>query len=78
MKEPNARLSPASSERALMLADLVRQADEYFGERASTLRWLNTPRVVFGKETPLSICDTVTGINLVIDELNKLKYGYMA
>jgi putative toxin-antitoxin system antitoxin component (TIGR02293 family) len=78
MKEPNATLSPTSSEHALMLTDMVKQADEYFGDRDATLRWLNKPSVVFGKETPLSLCDTVTGINLVTEEINKLKYGFTA
>ncbi|WP_345772782.1 antitoxin Xre/MbcA/ParS toxin-binding domain-containing protein [Vibrio sp. Isolate22] len=76
VKEPNATLSPTASEHALMLTDMVKEADVYFGNRDATLRWLNKPSLVFGKETPLSFCDTITGIILVIEEINKLKYGY--
>ncbi|EGQ8060788.1 DUF2384 domain-containing protein [Vibrio parahaemolyticus] len=78
MKEPNATLSPTVSEHALMLADMVKEADEYFCDRDATLRWLNKPSLVFENETPLSLCDTKTGIILVTEEINKLKYGYTA
>ncbi|MEF1336974.1 DUF2384 domain-containing protein, partial [Vibrio rotiferianus] len=78
MKEPNATLSPTASEHALMLADMVKQANEYFGDRDATLRWLNKPSLVFENKTPLSFCDTITGIILVTEEINKLKYGYTA
>ncbi|WP_230861025.1 antitoxin Xre/MbcA/ParS toxin-binding domain-containing protein [Vibrio harveyi] len=33
---------------------------------------------MFENETPLSFCDTITGIILVTEEINKLKYGYTA
>ncbi|EJE8546560.1 DUF2384 domain-containing protein [Vibrio vulnificus] len=78
MKEPNATLSPTASEHALILAGMVKEADEYFGDRDATLRWLNKPSLVFENETPLSFCDTITGIILVTEEINKLKYGYTA
>ncbi|MCG9692026.1 DUF2384 domain-containing protein [Vibrio sp. Isolate22] len=79
MKEPNAKLSPTASEHALMLAaDMVKEADEYFGDRDAALRWLNKPSLVFENEAPLSLCDTKTGIILVTEEINKLKFGYMA
>lgn len=77
-QQSNGKLSPSSSEHALMLADMVRQADEYFPSREATLRWLNKPSVALGKNAPLSICDTVTGINLVIEEISKLKHGFTA
>ncbi len=78
IKEPHATLSPNASEHALMLADMVKEADEYFGHRDATLRWLNKPSLVFENETPLSLCDTITGIILVTEEINTLKYGYTA
>ncbi|MCY9845809.1 antitoxin Xre/MbcA/ParS toxin-binding domain-containing protein [Vibrio caribbeanicus] len=78
MKEPNATLSPTATEHALMLADMVKEANESFGDRDATLRWLNKPRLVFENETPLLFCDTITGIILVTEEINKLKYGYTA
>ncbi len=76
--QTDGKLSPASSEHALMLAEMVRQADEYFSEREATLRWLNRSSVALGSASPLSICDTVTGISLVIEEINRLKHGFTA
>jgi len=72
------KLSPTSSEHALMLAELVRVADEYFKKREATLRWLNRPSLAFGNFSPLSVCDTVTGINMAMEEINKMKYGLTA
>lgn len=77
-QQTNGKLSPTSSEHALMLAELVRLADEYFKDREATLRWLNRPSLAFGNCAPLSICDTVTGINMAMEEINKLKYGLTA
>jgi putative toxin-antitoxin system antitoxin component (TIGR02293 family) len=77
-QQASGTLSPASSEHALILAEMVRQADEYFQDHEATLRWLNRPSTALGKCSPLSICDTVTGINLIMEEINKLKYGLTA
>ncbi|CAM3616884.1 hypothetical protein VA7868_02972 [Vibrio aerogenes CECT 7868] len=71
-------LSPAASEHALLLAELVRVADGYFAQRKATLRWLNQPVVALGNVSPLSVCDTYTGIHLAMEEINKLKYGLTA
>lgn len=74
----NGFLSPASSEHTLLLTELVRQADEYFGDKEKRKRWFNRPNAALGNVTPLSICDMLTGINLVNDEINKLKHGFTA
>ncbi len=72
------KLSPASSEHALMLTELVRQADQYFSDPEKRKRWFNRPNIALGNVSPISVCDTVTGIQLVSDEINKLKYGFTA
>ncbi|AIW22307.1 DUF2384 domain-containing protein [Vibrio coralliilyticus] len=77
-QQTSGKLSPTSSEHALMLAELVRLADEYFKDREATLRWLNRPSLAFGNCSPLSVCDTVTGINMAMEEINKMKYGLTA
>jgi putative toxin-antitoxin system antitoxin component (TIGR02293 family) len=77
-QQASGHLSPAASEHALMLAEMVRLADEYFPHREATLRWLNQPVVALGNLSPLSVCDTYTGIHLVTEEINKLKYGLTA
>jgi len=74
----NGSLSPASSEHVLLLTELARQADEYFCDQEKRKRWFSRSNAALGNVTPLSICDMFTGINLVNDELNKLKYGFTA
>ena len=78
MKGTKTTLSPMCSEHILMLTDMVGHAGAYFGNREAALRWLKTPGAVFANETPLSMCDTKTGISLVKEEINRLKYGYTA
>ena len=77
-QQTSGKLSPTSSEHALLLAELVLLADEYFKDREETLRWLNRPSLAFGNCSPLSVCDTVTGINMAMEEINKMKYGFTA
>ncbi|EMY6611152.1 MULTISPECIES: antitoxin Xre/MbcA/ParS toxin-binding domain-containing protein [Vibrio] len=74
----DAPLSPASSEHTLILTELIRQADEYFEDVEKRKRWFMRPSAALGNSTPLSLCDTVTGINIVLEEINKLKYGLVA
>lgn len=77
-KDDDARLSPMSSEHVLLLADMLNNSINYFGERDKALAWLDRKNIALGDVTPLSICDTVAGINMVNETLNKLKYGFTA
>lgn len=77
-KDADARLSPMSSEHVLLLADLLGNSIEYFGDREKALAWLDRKNIALGDVTPLSICDTVAGINVVNATLNKLRYGFTA
>ncbi|MHA2938040.1 type II RES/Xre toxin-antitoxin system antitoxin [Vibrio sp. RC27] len=74
----NGKLSSASSEHVLMLAELVNQCDKYFGDTEKRKRWFQRPNVSLGNVTPISICDTVTGIKLVSETITKLTYGFSA
>ncbi|WP_253650334.1 antitoxin Xre/MbcA/ParS toxin-binding domain-containing protein [Vibrio sp. Y29_XK_CS5] len=74
----NGRLSPKSSEKLLMILDLLQQLDSYFGERETSLKWLKKPNIFTGNMPPLSVCDTAVGINLVANEVTLLKYGLTA
>lgn len=69
------RLSPNQSERMLMIIEVLAQAEQYHGNNAAALKWLNTPNLQLYNETPLNYLDTVMGIKLVSEELNKLSHG---
>lgn len=78
MKKTNMRLGSASSERILMLSELVVQCDIYFNNTEKRNYWLSRPNVSLGNVTPISICDTAMGIKLVSETITKLKYGFVA
>lgn len=40
--------------------------------------WLNTKNQAMGGEKPVSYLDTFSGIQLVMDELNAIEYGFSA
>ncbi|MGR6833779.1 antitoxin Xre-like helix-turn-helix domain-containing protein [Aliivibrio salmonicida] len=71
-KKANMRLSPASSEHILMLADLVVQCDSYFDSIEKRNHWLNRPNESLESVAPISICDTAMGIKLVSETITKL------
>lgn len=40
--------------------------------------WLNIENPVMGDEKPVSYIDTFSGIQLLMDELNAIEYGFPA
>jgi putative toxin-antitoxin system antitoxin component (TIGR02293 family) len=72
------RLSPNQGESMLMIIEVLAQAEQYYGNNAAALKWLNTPNLQLYNETPLNYLDTVIGIKLVSEELNKLSHGMTA
>ena len=77
-KEPSQLLAPGPSERALYIAKLFKSGIEIFGNRDKFHHWLNAENAVMGGEKPSSYLDTFSGIQLVIDELNAIEYGFSA
>ena len=77
-KEPTQLLAPAPSEKALYIAKLFKSGIEIFGSRDKFHNWLNAENAVMGGEKPSSYLDTFSGIQLVIDELNAIEYGFSA
>ena len=72
------RLTSIQSERTLMIIALLAQGEEYFGDRKSTIKWLNEPSIAFGQKAPIDMLDTVVGTEAVADTLNRLAYGMTA
>ncbi len=46
------------------------------GERAR--RWLQTPSIPLGNVPPMSLLDTYTGVEMVMDELGRIEHGLAA
>jgi putative toxin-antitoxin system antitoxin component (TIGR02293 family) len=77
-KEPTQLIAPGPSERALYIAKLFQSGIETFGSRDKFRNWLNSENQVMGGEKPVSYLDTFSGIQLVLDELNAIEYGFSA
>lgn len=77
-KEPSQLIAPGPSERALYIAKLFKSGIDLFGSKEKFHRWLNSENSVMGNEKPVSYLDTFSGIQLVLDELNAIEYGFSA
>lgn len=72
------RLSPDTSERALMLANLYEKGVEVFENAENFTDWLRTPLPAFNDQKPIQLLDTSFGFQLITDELGRIKYGVLA
>lgn len=77
-KEPFQLIAPGPSERALYISKLFNLGNDTFGSREKFYNWLNSENSVMGGEKPVSYLDTFSGIQLVMDELNAIEYGFSA
>ena len=77
-KEPSQFIAPGPSERAVYIAKLFRSGNDLFGSMDKFRNWLNIENSVMGGEKPVSYLDTFSGIQLVMDELNAIEYGFSA
>jgi len=77
-KEPSQLIAPGPSERALYIAKLFKSGIEIFGSQDKFHNWLNSENAAMGGEKPVSYLDTFSGIQLVMDELNAIEYGFSA
>lgn len=68
------RLSSNVTEHILKISELYTKGVDVFGKKEKFLHWLNVDsRVLRGK--PLQLLDTITGINLIIQELERIEHG---
>ena len=77
-KETSQLIAPAPSERALYIAKLFKKGIELFDSREKFRNWLNAENITMGGEKPASYLDTFSGIQMVMDELNAIEYGFSA
>jgi len=68
-------LDSAASERVMRVADILRMAEETFGEREAATQWLKSTNLALGGATPLSMLDTEPGAAEVRRVLSAINYG---
>ena len=72
------KLNPSHSEQTLKLYALYLKGNEVFGNSVSFHRWLEKPAYGLQDQIPLTLLETGGGIDLVIEELDRIAYGDLA
>ena len=74
-KKGTAKFNQDTSERILLLQDVITYGREVFGDKDVLNEWLKTPSEALGNVTPLSLMDTFYGIDEVKKELGRIAHG---
>jgi len=71
-------LDAALSEKLLKSFALFDKGAEIFGSASNFHQWLNTPAYGLGNQMPFDLMDTITGIQLIEEELIRIEFGDLA
>jgi len=77
-KEKRTMLDTVTSEKLLKLFALYRKGAEVFGSIDDFSHWISRPAYGLGNQVPIDIIDTMTGIDLINEELVRIEYGDLA
>lgn len=69
------KFDQSTSERIMLLADLISYGQEVFEDRELFNSWLKKPNKALDMKMPLEIMDTIYGIEEVKKELGRIEYG---
>jgi putative toxin-antitoxin system antitoxin component (TIGR02293 family) len=72
------KLDASLSEKLLKSFALFDTGIEIFGSGQAFHQWLNTPAYGLGNRLPFDIMDTITGIQLIEEELIRIQFGDLA
>ena len=71
-------LDAALSEKLLKSFALFDKGAEIFGSADSFHQWLHIPAYGLGNQLPFTLMDTITGIQLIEEELIRIEFGDLA
>lgn len=71
-------LSADVSDRLIQIAKVYAKAFEVFEDESLAIAWLKSPSLALGNKTPKEYLDNFSGIEIVLDELNRIEYGVFA
>lgn len=74
-KKGKERFDTTVSERILLLADVYSFGYEVFGSPEKFNRWMKTPNRALGMELPLSLAETIYGIEEIRNLIGRIAYG---
>jgi len=72
------RLDASLSEKLLKSFGLFDNGIETFGSVQAFHQWLHMPAYGLGNRLPFDMMDTITGIQLIEEELTRIKFGDLA
>ena len=72
------KLDASLSEKLLKSFSLFDKGVALFGSAAVFHQWLKQPAYGLGNQLPFDVMDTITGINLIEEELIRLEHGDLA
>ena len=72
------KLDASLSEKLLKSFALFDSGIEVFGSAQAFGQWLRAPAYGLGNRLPFDLMDTITGIQLIDEELSRIKYGDLA
>jgi putative toxin-antitoxin system antitoxin component (TIGR02293 family) len=74
-KKNHEKFDAGTSERILLLADVLAYGTAVFGDSELFNEWLRSPSKSLLNATPLSLMDTLYGIDEVKKEIGRIAYG---
>lgn len=73
--KPDKILSADLSDHILQITRVFTRCLEVFNNKKDAKNWLKQPNTAFGNALPIGLLDTSTGIEMVLDELDRIEYG---
>jgi putative toxin-antitoxin system antitoxin component (TIGR02293 family) len=74
-KKSSEKFDAPISEKIMLLNDVLGYGRLVFGDNNIFNNWLRTPSQALGKTAPLSLMDTLYGIDEVKKEIGRIEYG---
>ncbi len=71
----NRSLQPDVADHAIALTKLLIYGNDVFGDKEKFLLWIDSPSKALGGKMPSEIMDSITGLELIKDELARIEYG---
>src|SRR5258705_4404708 len=74
-KKARQKFDQATSERILLLADIVGYGQSVFEDKDRFNKWLKKPNKALGEKTPVELMETIHDIQEVKKEIGRIEYG---
>ena len=72
---PQKTFNRVVSEQILQIAEITAKGVEVFEDKRKFLTWMNYPNKALANKTPMSLLNSRSGTEMVLDELGRIEYG---